>query len=66
MGLRIYEPPEDEGEPPTSADLSIKPVLRIFSEEETEEPIIVRYVAQQRNSYHRPLYVSPWDPADTL
>jgi len=65
MELHIYQPPED-GEPPPPTDLSIKPVLCIFSEEEREEPMIVQYVAQQRDSYHRPLYVSPWDPADTL
>lgn len=67
MPLQIYQQPEDEGEPPPPTAIYVKLVLRIFSEEEREEPTIIHYVsAQQRVAYQRPLYVSPWDPADTF
>lgn len=39
-------------------------MLRIYSEE--KDPVIVQYTEKQRDSYRRPLYISPWDPADTL
>lgn len=68
MTLHIYQPPEDEEEHPSSpTDIYVKPVLRVFSEEEREEPVIIQYItAQQRGAYQHPLYVSPWDPVDTL
>lgn len=67
MTLQIYQPPEDGECVTSSTDVYVKPILRIFSEEEREEPVIVQFVtAQQRGAYQHQLYVSPWDPADTL